>query len=125
MEEDYVGKDVPDFIKHTPPDQTAKHVLPTGHPGTSAMQGLEVTWEHAVAVWWLIIWRSVAGGLLIGAALGVVIGVIGAMLGTPPIGGTWVSQVISLIVGMAWMIVCVRWALQKRYESFRIVLLRD
>jgi hypothetical protein len=47
------------------------------------------------------------------------------MLDTPPIGGTWVSQLLSLVVGTAWMIVCVRWALEKRYAGFRIALLRQ
>ena len=114
MENDLTGKDVPSFIKRGVPD----------HAGHDAPQELEVAWEHAVSVWWLIIWRAVAGGLLIGAVLGVVIGVVGAILGTPPIGGTWVSQILSLTVGMGWMIVCVRWALQKRYTGFRIALLR-
>jgi hypothetical protein len=116
VENDLTGKDVPSFIKRGVPD---------GHAGHDAPQELEVTWEHAVSVWWLIIWRAVAGGLLIGAVLGLLIGLIGAMLNTPPIGGTWVSQLLSLAVGTAWMIVCVRWALQKRYAGFRIALLRQ
>ena len=114
MDPDLTGKDVPSFIKRE---------LHADHAGGDTPQELEVTWEHAVSVWWLITWRAVAGGLLIGAGLGALVGLIGAMLGTPPIGGTWASHLISLIVGMAWMIVCVRWALQKRYAGFRIAVL--
>jgi hypothetical protein len=116
VENDLTGKDIPSFIRRD---------VPAVHAGPDAPQELEVTWEHAVSVWWLIIWRAIAGGLLIGAVLGVVVGVIGGMLDTPPIGGTWVSQLLSLVVGTAWMIVCVRWALQKRYAGFRIALLRQ
>jgi hypothetical protein len=47
------------------------------------------------------------------------------MMDTPPNGCTWVSQLLSLVVGTAWMIVCVRWALQKRCAGFRIALLRQ
>jgi hypothetical protein len=116
VEDDFTGKDVPSFIKRD---------RPADHAARGAPQELEVTWEHAVSVWWLIIWRAIAGGMVIGAVLGAVVGVIGAILDTPLIGGTWISQLISLAVGMAWMIVCVRWALQKSYAGFRIALLRQ
>jgi hypothetical protein len=132
VEDDSIGKDVPGFIRHgAEGDATGPHVpsfIRRGTPddaGKYAPQALEVTWDRALSVWWLIAWRSVAGGLVTGAALGVVVGVIGAALDTAPIGGTWVSKALSMVVALAWMLVCVRWALQKRYDGFRIALLRE
>jgi hypothetical protein len=116
VEDDFTGTDVPSFIKR---DMRADHA------GRGAPQELEVTRERVVSVWWLIIWRAIAGSLLIGAVLGLVVGVVGAILDTPLIGGTWVSQLISVTVGIVWMIVCVRWALQKRYAGFRIAFLQQ
>lgn len=90
------------------------------------MQELEPTWERVVSVWWLVVWRGVLGALLIGAAVGFVIGVAGtiaaSMFGFPVEPVRQVSSVAGGIVGLGWGLVVVRMALEKRYKDFRIAL---
>ena len=43
------------------------------------MQELEVTWQRVARIWWLIVWRALLGGTLLGAAIGFIIGFIGAL----------------------------------------------
>jgi hypothetical protein len=87
-----------------------------------AMQELEVDWQKVLRIWWLIVWRSTLGAVLIGFVLGFVLGFIGAMLGIPERTMSVVASVAGALVGLGWSLVVVRMALLKRYDGFRIAL---
>jgi ABC-type Fe3+-siderophore transport system permease subunit len=86
------------------------------------MQELEVTWRRVMGVWWLVAWRSVVGAVLIGAAIGFVIGSVGALAGIPEQSLTILGTAAGAIVGLVWAIVVVRMALRKQYSDFRLAL---
>jgi len=86
------------------------------------MQELEVTWGRVASVWWLLAWRGVLGGLLIGAAVGFVIGLVGFFAGLSLEAINLLSTVAGAAVGLLWALVVVRMALKKQYGEFRLVL---
>jgi hypothetical protein len=86
------------------------------------MQELEITWGRVMSVWWLVAWRSGVGAVLLGAAIGFVIGFIGALAAVPVQTITVLSTAAGAIVGLVWAIVVVRMALRKHYGDFRLAL---
>jgi hypothetical protein len=83
------------------------------------MQELEPTWQHALSVWWLLVWRSLVGGLLFGGLIGF-IGFFGGMMHMPM--DTITRVILGGVVGALWGIFVVRMALRKQYGKFRIAL---
>ncbi len=86
------------------------------------MQELEPTWGRVMSVWWLLAWRSAAGALLLGSAVGFVFGANAALQNWPADKIQMVSSVLGGLIGLIWAIVVVRMALKKRYGNFRIAL---
>jgi hypothetical protein len=86
------------------------------------MPELEVTWQRAARVWWLIVWRALLGGVLLGAVIGFIIGLIGAAMGWPQQSTIGFSTIAGALVSAAWGLVVVRMALRKKYIEFRLVL---
>jgi ABC-type enterobactin transport system permease subunit len=86
------------------------------------MQELEGTWARILSVWWLMLWRSVVGSVLIGFAAGAVLGLIGALANWPADTVDVAAYVLGLVIGVLWGVVVLCMALKKRYEGFRIAL---
>ena len=92
---------------------------------------LDPTWGQVVSVWWLIIWRTIVGvvvlAFILGAVIGAVVGIIGLVMGTADVAigmaGMVVGVPAGLLVWLIWGVVVVRMALRKRYRNFRITLL--
>jgi hypothetical protein len=87
------------------------------------MNELEVTWTRALCVWWLIVWRSVLGGMLIGGGIGFLIGIIGAFAGVDRETIVQVASILGTALGVVWNLLVTRMALRKKYRGFRIALL--
>jgi hypothetical protein len=88
-----------------------------------SMQQVDLTWPRVVSVWWLIVWRGAVGALVLGAAAGFVIGIVGFFLGISeqvPI----ISGLAGALISIAWWIIVIRMALKKEYKDFDIVLVR-
>jgi ribose/xylose/arabinose/galactoside ABC-type transport system permease subunit len=87
------------------------------------MQELEPTWPRVLSVWWLISWRGMVGAVLLGAAVGFVLGLVVVLLHLPEqiitVGGRVMRGTISLV----WVVVVTRMTLGKKYADFRIALL--
>jgi hypothetical protein len=88
------------------------------------MNELEITWPRVVRVWWLLLWRGLLGGVVLGALAGFLIGFGGVNF------GAWTVQTITAVasgagylVGLVWALIVVRMALKKRYSEFRLALL--
>jgi hypothetical protein len=87
------------------------------------MQELEPTWQRALSVWWLIVWRAGLGSVVMGAVAGFVFGFIGAIVGVPRSVITVGSGLLGFIIAIVWGIIVVRMALRKKYGEFRIALI--
>lgn len=86
------------------------------------MQELEPTLSRALRVWWLFMWRGTLGSILIGAAAGVVLGIVGTLVGLPQTSIAVVGAILGACIGIGWSIIVMRMALLKRYEEFRLAL---
>ncbi|MGY8990882.1 MAG: hypothetical protein ACKVHL_04775 [Rhodospirillales bacterium] len=80
----------------------------------------EMTWQQVFRVWWLLAWRGIAGLILIGGAVGYVVG-----LGLNSIGASQETiKVMSTLVGISvyllWGLVIVRTAINKQYSDFEL-----
>jgi hypothetical protein len=87
------------------------------------MQELEVTWGRVVSVWWLLAWRGLLGSLLIGTAVGFVIGLAGFAAGISLEAVNVLSTAAGAAVGLLWAMVVARMALKKQYREFRLALI--
>lgn len=83
---------------------------------------LDVTWGHALSVWWLFAWRAVVGAMLGGAIVGGVFGFVAGTMGVPLETISMIGGIIGAVIGIVWGIVVIKMALNKKYKNFRIVL---
>jgi hypothetical protein len=84
---------------------------------------LEPTWERVMAVWWLMAWRSLVGGLLLSGMVYFIIRFIGQAFDESTTDNMAVMMVIiSWVVAWAWNVAVVKMALQKKYSQFYLVL---
>jgi hypothetical protein len=86
------------------------------------MQELDATWGRVLRIWWLFLWRSLIGAVLLGAIIGAVFGFIIGVLGLSHQIIAVGSPIIGAIVGSIWAVLVMRMALRKHYSDFRIVL---
>jgi len=86
------------------------------------MQDVELGWDKVLRIAWLLTWRGLLGGLVIGFLLGYVIDLsLGLILGQ--VLDRTVGAVMKLVVLLVWWPFVVRMALKKRYRDFRIALI--
>lgn len=82
---------------------------------------MDVTYRHAISVWWAIFWRGLLFCFMAGFVAGFIIGFVGAIVGfghlTQPL-----SMAAGFIVALPVSIWVVRSVLRKRFKTFRIVL---
>jgi hypothetical protein len=88
------------------------------------MQELEVNWERAMRVWWLIAWRGLLGGWILAVALAFVLGEIGGRLDLDFPTVALVATALSWLAGLAWGLLVVKMALKKNYKNFRLALVQ-
>ena len=48
------------------------------------MNEAELTWNRSMRVWWLIVWRTMVGCVVLGAIVGAVLGIIIALFQIDP-----------------------------------------
>lgn len=84
---------------------------------------LEISLGRLLKFYWLFLWRSFLGAVLIGAVLGFAIGFVLGAFGAPPALIKTICSAAGAVGGLIWSIVCLRMALEKRYSDFRIALL--
>jgi hypothetical protein len=86
------------------------------------MQDVEPGWDKVLRIVWLLTWRGLAGGMILGFFLGLVIN-MGLGFGLGVVLSTNVNATMGLVVMLVWWPFVVRMALKKRYSDFRIVLI--
>jgi hypothetical protein len=126
--------DIPGFLRSAPGaaasfDQAAGRVDPSfgneaSHhaPTGDRMLELEVSLGMLLRIYWLFMWRSVLGALVIGFTLGFIVGVVFSLLGVPLTQAKTTGGVLGMIGGLAWALLCLKMALKKKYRDFRIIL---
>jgi ABC-type xylose transport system permease subunit len=78
-----------------------------------------LTRKELAAVWWALIWRVTLFGLVIGAVLGGVAGMIMAVVGLPAY-TPLVSGAAGLLVNGALTYVVLGHVLSRRYKTFKL-----
>ena len=86
------------------------------------MQTVQATWWHVIQIYWLLLWRSSLGGLLLALLVGLVWGLFAALVRMPSLAILPVAMLLGCISGTAWSLVVVRMALGKTYRGFRLAL---
>jgi hypothetical protein len=126
--------DIPGFLRSAPGatasfDQAAGRVDPSfgndashHRPSGDRMPELEASLGMLLRIYWLFMWRSVLGALVIGFTLGFIIGVVFSLLGLPLTLATTTGGVLGVVGGLAWALFCLKMALKKKYRDFRIIL---
>jgi hypothetical protein len=89
------------------------------------MQELELTWRHAISVWWLIVWRGAIGAAVMGGAVGFLVAFLALLAGAPSLYVAYFNMAIGALIGVFWMIVVVRMALRKNYRGFHLALVAN
>ena len=90
------------------------------------MQELKQTWDRIGPIWWLIIWRALAGSIAIGIFIGLLFSVLSivsnqsfsSMVTTFAIA----RIVVAALILFVWWPNVMRMALKKKYHGFRIAL---
>ena len=91
----------------------------------SNVNTVEVTWMHAIKVWWSFTWRMLAYGFIGGFIIGLFLGFIMAMMGANEVAINNACRIAGFIIGIPIGIAVVKIVLQKRYSDFRIALLSE
>jgi ABC-type uncharacterized transport system permease subunit len=86
------------------------------------MQELQVSWARIFSVWWLLVWRTALGGLVLGFGVGFLIGLVGAFFGVPGEASTVLAGVLGWVVSLGWGVIVVRMSLKKQYREFRLAV---
>jgi hypothetical protein len=85
------------------------------------MERLEVTWKHAIIVWWSLVWRGVLFGMLAASVAGFILGLIMGVLGKGESAEVY-GQLAGLVAGIPVGIWVVKTILTKEFGNFRIAL---
>lgn len=86
------------------------------------MQEVEPGWDKVLRIVWLLTWRGLVGGVVIGFLLGLAINLVLGM-GFGQMLSPNVDAALGLVVMVVWWPFVGRMALTKRYRDFRIVLI--
>ena len=87
------------------------------------MQELEPTWQRALSVWWLILWRGTVGSVLLSIAIIALVDALAALIGIESKALNMIGALVVWLGSIVWGVVVVRMALQKRYRDFRLTLI--
>ena len=85
------------------------------------MEEIEITWPHAIKIWWALVWRMSVFGFLIGGAAGLIVGIVFAAQGVVEYTKIY-GQLIGAILGIPIGIWVVKIILTMQFRDFRIAL---
>ena len=77
-----------------------------------------ISWDEAMRIWWLLVWR----GMLLSSLVGFLIGLLGGFIGLP----SYIYISASAIAGAAlvWPIIFSQ-MLRKQFKGFRLEIIRE
>jgi hypothetical protein len=86
---------------------------------------VEVTWQRAAIVWWSLFWRTFLftflGAFIASSIVGIFLGAAGVDEKTSMV----ILQATALIISVPISIVITGMVLSKKFQGFRIALVRD
>lgn len=89
------------------------------------MERLEPTRALALKVWWAFIWRAVLLTMAGGFLLGVVFGLLGALLGLGVDALSGLAGFLGLVLGAVVSVEVMFRILKKKFAGFELALLHD
>ncbi len=87
------------------------------------MDRIEPTRKIALRLWWAFVWRSVLFAVGAGFSVGLVLGLLGALLKLTPDRMASVSGFLGVILGAGLSVEAMYRVLRKKYPDFEIALL--
>lgn len=84
---------------------------------------VEVTWGRVVKVWWSLVWRGLALGMLAGFGAGFIIGFAGAIGGMSRESIALYSMLAGGAAGIPVGMWVLKGVLRKRFSDFRLALI--
>ena len=93
-------------------------------PSTSDQITQATMWD-ALRIWWAWIWRSILGSMVIGIAIGMIGGIFAGILGIAKENAVVFIMPLGFLGGIFVGIWVLRYALNKKYGDFRIVIVRE
>ena len=87
------------------------------------MEEMELTFKRTMPVWWAFAWRAVLVFMLASLVLGLLIGVVEGITGSPPL-SIAVSSLHGFLVLIPGSIWALKAALSKAYGNYSIVLVK-
>jgi uncharacterized integral membrane protein len=75
-----------------------------------------------ISVWWLIVWRTIAGKLILVVIAAVILTLVGGAIDLPFSIGRIVARIIGALIAAFWLTAVVQMALRKHYGEFSLVL---
>jgi len=88
------------------------------------MEEIEITWLRASRIWWSWAWRTMLWTIFTAILFGIIIGFVIAIMGIPIEPFTPYIQTFGASIGIFFGILAFKIILAKRFNGFRIVLLR-
>jgi hypothetical protein len=89
------------------------------------MEEIQVTWKHAIKIWWSWLWRAVLWTLPTAMALGFIVGLMMASYGIPIEPYQLYLQAVGGCIGVFFGIYALKIVLTKKsFNGFRIVLVK-
>jgi len=85
------------------------------------MHEVELSFQRLLSIWWLLLWRGLMLGTILGGAAGFVAGIMMALVGHREL-GLIASGYAGLAVSPFAGLLVTHWALKKQYNDFRILL---
>jgi len=86
------------------------------------MDEIQVTWGHAIKIWWSLTWRILLFGGIAGFALGLLFGIFGTATDTNDnLIQTW-TEIGGMLVSIPIGIWVVKTILNKDFRKYRIIL---
>jgi hypothetical protein len=89
------------------------------------MEEVQVTWKHAIKIWWSWLWRAMLWTLPTALAFGFIVGLVMAMSGIPIEPYQLYLQAAGGFIGIFFGIYTLKIILTKKsFNGFRIVLVK-
>ena len=86
------------------------------------MDEIQVTWGHAIKIWWSLTWRILLFGGIAGFALGLLFAIFGTATGADDnLIQTW-AEIGGMLVSIPIGIWVVKTILNKDFRKYRIIL---
>jgi len=83
------------------------------------------TFDHALVIWWALLWRPMLLALPIGVVIGFVVALVGAIADVPRSAIGYLTMLAGVVVNIPVGVYVVQLVLRKRFREFSIRLVKN